>query len=158
MLALVGLAETTTAQSTLFIVRHAERADGGMPPPGVVADPSLSDAGLARAASLASMLKDAGITANFVTEFRRTRQTAAPLADALRLEPTVISSKDTAALVARLKSLSGNALVVGHSNSVPDVVKALGVATPIAIADDEFDNLLIVTLDATPRLLRLRYR
>jgi broad specificity phosphatase PhoE len=147
------------AQSTIFVVRHAERADTGSGAPAMMAtDPDLSEAGRARAASLAAMLKDAGVRAIFVTEYKRTQQTAAPLAKALGLTAIVVPAKDTAGLAARLKKVDGNALVVGHSNTVPEVITALGVAAPVSVADTEFDNLFIVTLSASPRVVQLRYR
>ncbi len=158
LLALV-LPESAIAQGTIFIVRHAERADTKTGAPAMMAtDPELSDAGHARAASLASMLKDARITAIFVTEYKRTQQTAAPLAKALGLTPTVVPAKDMASLTAILKKADGNALVVGHSNTVPDVVRALGVQTPVSVSDTEFDNLFVVTLHPTPQAIHLRYR
>jgi len=145
------------AQSAVFVVRHAERADAGTtPPPG--ADPDLSAAGRTRAESLAAMLKDARIGQIFITEFKRTRQTAEPLAKVLNVEPTVITQKDVRALVDRLQSAAGNVLVIGHSTTVPEIVRALGVAEQISIAETEFDNLFIVIRAATPSLLRLRYR
>jgi phosphohistidine phosphatase SixA len=103
------------------------------------------------------MLRDAGITGIFTTEYKRTRQTAEPLARRLGIEPVAIPAKDVAALLEKLKGASGNVLVVGHSNSVPGVIEALGVTGPIAIADDEFDNLFIVTPRSPARLVRLRY-
>ena len=51
-----------------------------------------------------------------------------------------------------------NVLVVGHSNTVPEIVKALGVTAPLKIDDTEYDNLLVVTSATQPQLLRLRYR
>jgi phosphohistidine phosphatase SixA len=151
------------AQSAVFLVRHAERADsapGASPTMG--ADPDLSAAGRARAKSLATLLKDAKVTAIFATEFKRTQQTAAPLAKALRLTVKVIPSKSTADLVKQVEATRGNVLVVGHSNSVPDVVKALGISTPLTIDDDDFDNLFIVNRGVnrgtSASLLRLHYR
>jgi broad specificity phosphatase PhoE len=145
------------AQSTVFIVRHAERADAGTkPPPG--ADPDLSAAGRARAEALAAMLKDARIGEIFVTEFKRTSQTADPLATLLGVEPTVITQKEGLALVQRLKSASAPVLVVGHSNTVPEVIKALGVAEAVSVDETEFDNLFIVVPGSTPSLMRLHYR
>jgi phosphohistidine phosphatase SixA len=147
------------AADTIFLVRHAERADmvkGA--PPAMAADPGLSAAGQARAASLAAMLKDAGISAIFVTEFKRTRETAAPLAKTLGITPATIAADDAAKLVAELKQVTGNALVVGHSNTVPDVIKALGVSARVAIGDEDFDNLFIVTAGQPPRFARLHYR
>jgi broad specificity phosphatase PhoE len=145
-----------TAQGTIFLVRHAERSDTGG---GTAAkDPDLSAAGHARASSLAALLKDAGITAIFVTEFKRTQQTAAPLAKALGIAPMTIASENRAALLARLKQTAGNVLVVGHSNTVPEIAKGLGVTTPIVIADGDFDNLLLVTPGQPTRLIHLHYR
>jgi broad specificity phosphatase PhoE len=147
------------AQGTIFVVRHAERADTSTGAPATMAtDPDLSDTGHARAASLASMLKDARISAIFVTEYKRTQQTAAPLAKALGITPTVFAANDMAELMARLKKSDGSALVVGHSNTVPDVIAALGVAAPVAVGDAEFDNLFIVTSQSPPRVIQLRYR
>lgn len=159
ILALVMLAVPAAAfaQPAVFVVRHAERADAGMTAPSG-ADPDLSSAGRERAESLAALLKDARITQIYVTEFKRTLQTAAPLAKTLGLEPTVVPSKDTSALVARLKAPSGNVLVVGHSNTLPVIVKALGISEPIAIGETAFDNLLIITSGASPSLVRLHYR
>jgi broad specificity phosphatase PhoE len=157
---------TTMAQSgsarrdvsaTIFLVRHAERADTSAGKPAVAgSDPSLSDAGHSRARSLATMLRDAGIRAVFVTEYKRTQETAAPLAAAIGVTPIVMTSKDLEGLLAKLEGATGNVLVVGHSNSVPEVIKGLGVTTPVTIADTEFDHLFIVTPGR--QLIRLRYR
>jgi phosphohistidine phosphatase SixA len=158
LLCALFLSTNAFAQRTVFLVRHAERADtsaGTAAKPG--ADPSLSDAGRVRAVSLASMLRDAGISAIFVTEFKRTQETAAPLAKALGIAPTVIASKDAAGLIALLKQTGGNALVVGHSNTVPELVKALGVTIPVSIGDGDYDNLFILTPQQPPHLIRLHY-
>jgi len=145
------------AQHSVFVVRHAERADGGAAGMST-SDPDLSDAGKARAQSLAAALKDAGITAIYVTEFKRTQQTAAPLATALGLQVTVVPSKDMAALIEKLKGTAGNALVIGHSNTVPEVIKQLGVADPVKLADTDYDFLFVVTAGSPASLVRLHYR
>ena len=150
LLFFVLLASTAAAQSTIFLVRHAEKAAGD--------DPDLTDTGRARAESLANVLKDAGITAIYTSEVKRTQQTAAPLAKSLHLDPTIIPTKDRTALIAKLQSSSGNALVVGHSNTIPEIIKGLGIAEPITIADNDYDNLFVVVLDEKPRLIRLHYR
>ena len=146
----VLLVSAAAAQSTIFLVRHAEKSGGD--------DPDLTEAGRARAESLATALKDAGITSIYTSEVKRTQQTAAPLAKALHVEPTVVAAKDRAGLVAKLKSSSGNALVVGHGNTIPEIIKALGIATPVNIADNDYDNLFVVVLEEKPRLIRLHYR
>lgn len=146
------LVSTAAAESTVFIVRHGEKADGGGD------DPDLSEAGRARAQSLAATLKDSGISAIYTTELKRTQQTAGPLASLLHVDPAIIPAKDTAALVAKLRASSGNVLVVGHGNTIPELIKAFGIATPINIAENDYDNLFILILEEKPRLIRLHYR
>jgi len=141
---------TATAQSTVFIVRHAEKAD-------VSKDPDLSEAGRARAEALAKMLKDANITAIYTTEFKRTQQTAAPLAKALGITATTVLAKDNAALIAKLRASNGNALVVGHGDTIPALIKTLGISEPITIAENDYDNLFALVLAEKAQLIRLHY-
>ena len=146
----------------IFVVRHAERADalGAAGQPMVTdADPPLSRAGHTRARRLASMLRSANVTHIFTTEYLRTRQTAAPLAEALHLEVVNIPAKDVNALVARLRETNGTTLVVGHSNTVPQLLKELGVATAVTIGERDFDNLFVVVRapSGESTLVRLRY-
>jgi phosphohistidine phosphatase SixA len=159
LLLILSFGPSVFAQGTIFLVRHAERADTGPgAKPDMAKDPSLSDIGHARATSLATLLKDAGITAIFVTEFKRTQETAAPLAKSRGITPVIVSSSDTAALIARLKQTSGNVLVVGHSNTVPNIVKELGVTSSIAIGDNDFDNLFLIPAGEPVRMIHLHYR
>jgi broad specificity phosphatase PhoE len=152
LLCCVLFAGTAVAGPAIFFVRHAEKATTGGE------DMDISEAGRARAESLAILLKDAEISAVYTTELKRTKQTAEPLAKALRLEPTVIPAKDQPALIAKLKGSSGNVLVVGHGNTIPNLIKTLGITTPINIADNDYHNLFIVLLEEKPRLIRLHYR
>jgi broad specificity phosphatase PhoE len=107
------------------------------------------------------MLRDAGITHVFTSELRRTIETAGPLVAALHLTPQKLNGTDVPALAAKLSALGAHdrALVVGHSNTVPEILRALHVVTPITIADSEFDNLFIVVthINRPPTLLRLKY-
>ena len=144
------LVTTATAESTIFIVRHGERADSSN-------DSDLSVAGRARAEALSKMLSDAKIIAIYATEFKRTQQTAAPLAKALGITVTTVQLKDKDALVAKLRALNGNALVVGHGNTIPDLVKALGISEPINIGENDYDNLFEIVLEEKPKLIRLHY-
>jgi phosphohistidine phosphatase SixA len=135
--------------------------DGGAGATGnmmAAADPELSEAGKARAQSLAAALKDAAITAIYVTEYKRTRQTAEPLAKVLGIEVTVVSSKEPGALIEKVKAGSGNALVIGHSNTVPEIIRQLGIVEPVKLADSDYDWLFAVTRSDKPSLLRLHYR
>ncbi|PYV73366.1 MAG: hypothetical protein DMG97_11385 [Acidobacteria bacterium] len=142
---------TASAQPIVVIVHHAEKSASGGD------DPDLSSAGRARAEALARILKDSGITAIFTSEFKRTRETAAPTATSAHVTPTVVAAKDTAALVTKLHQLNGNALVVGHGDTIPNIVKALGINSPINIPDADYSELFIVTLGDKPQLFRLHY-
>ncbi len=146
------------AQRLVLLVRHAERADGGTPPAGMQgpADPDLSAEGHARAARLAAMLADAGITRIFVTEFRRTAQTAAPLAKHLALAPDRIAAADIKTLNARLAAAKDDVvLIVGHSNSIPSILAAAG-GPKITIAESDYGNLVMFG-PATKTLTKVRY-
>jgi hypothetical protein len=70
---------------------------------------------------------------------------------------TIVPGKDILALVSKLHQLNGNALVVAHGNTIPDVIKALGIGAAIQIPDNDYSELLIVTLGNKPNLLRLRF-
>jgi broad specificity phosphatase PhoE len=140
-----------SAQPVVVIVRHAEKATGGG------SDPDLSSAGRTRADALAPILRDSGITGIFTSEFKRTQETATPTATSVHVTPTVVAAKDTAALVAKLHQLKGNALVVGHGDTIPNLVKALGINVPVNIPDADYSELFIVTLGDKSQLFRLHY-
>jgi broad specificity phosphatase PhoE len=135
----------------VFIVRHAEKASTGDK------DPDLSVQGQKRADALADILKDAQITSVFVTEFKRTQETAAPTARAAHVNPTMIPANDIGALVEKLRALNGNALVVGHGNTIPDLLKALGIATPVSIPENDYTEIFAVFVGDAAQLLQLRY-
>jgi len=162
---LAPLSHAEAADQVVFLVRHAERAPSApatTPPPGhgmMGEDPPLSAAGKQRAARLAAMLASAGIRSIFTTEYRRTRQTAAPLAEKLKLTPIMSAAKDPDPLIAQVRKLKTNVLIVGHSNTLPDLMKKLGVTTEVKIGDDDFDDLFVVVGAASgePTLIRLKY-
>lgn len=158
----LGMAMITPSVASaqmVIVVRHAERADAGAPAGNAMTaapDPELSVAGKARAQALAAMLKDAGVTAIYTTEFRRTKDTAAPLADALKITSEVVSSRDQAALIAKIKAnTTGAVLVVGHSNTVPAIIKALGGAE-VTVGDSEYDSLFFVAPGGATTRIRFK--
>ena len=154
LVCLLVLPAVAAAQEVVFVVRHAERADQS-------SDSLLSAPGEARAAHLASLLKDSGITRIFTSELKRTIQTAAPLAEALGLTPARLAPDNYEGLFAQVRASAprDRVLIVGHSNTLPEILKRLGIAEPITIADQEYDNLFIVTSreGAAPSLVRLRF-
>ncbi|MCX6560303.1 MAG: phosphoglycerate mutase family protein [Candidatus Aminicenantes bacterium] len=146
-------AQSQTPETTINLVRHAEKRAS---PPD---DPPLTEAGRARAAELARLLGPLGVTTIFISQYQRTAETARPLAEALGVMPLVVAmTADRSApggiaetsikeLVDRILEHKGESiLVVGHSNTLPLIIKGLG-ATPVPdIPDTEYDNLFIVTI------------
>ena len=140
----------------VVLVRHAEKVDAS-------ADPALSAAGEARAVALAEALRDAGVRAVVTTQFRRTQATAAPLATRLGLTLQVVAAgggDHAAAVAAAVRRLTGVVLVVGHSNTIPAIVGALGAPRPPDLCDGNYDTMFVVALPAdgsAPSLVRTRY-
>jgi broad specificity phosphatase PhoE len=131
---------SVASAATIILVRHAERASA------MTADALLSPAGEQRAQQLSRVLKDANIRRIYVTEVRRTQQTAAPLAEVLQITPTVIPQKDTDALLKQLRDTHDDetVLVVGHTNTVPLIVDRLGGGHVPPFTDNEYDRLIIL--------------
>lgn len=157
-------AETARAQTapttTVIIVRHAEKAES---PPD---DPPLTTDGDARAAALSAALRDAAIRAIYSTEFARTRNTAEPISRRFGVPVEVLPYPGNAGAFAaqiaeriRRDHIGETVLVVGHSNTVPALVEALGAPSIGTIEDHEYDHLLIVLLlpDGRASLVRARY-
>lgn len=142
------------AQRMVILTRHAERADGAATMGS--SDPKLSAAGTERAAKLAAMLSDANIGAIFTTEYARTKDTAAPLALKIKITAEAVSASQMNALIDKIKALpDATVFVVGHSNTVPMIIKALG-GPDVSIGDNEYDNLFFF-VPATKTLTRVRY-
>jgi broad specificity phosphatase PhoE len=149
------------ATTTIVVVRHAEKsADDPR-------DPSLTAAGEERARVLSSVLADAGLTEIYTTQFKRNRQTAAPLAQKAGISITErpINAANSATYADDLareilsRDAGKSVLVVGHSNTVPDIVRALsGHAVP-PITDAEYDHIFVIEIpiSGNPRLMQFRF-
>lgn len=141
--------------TTILVVRHAEKASA------TAGDPPLSSAGKARARALAHVAGGAGISAIYVTQYRRTQATVAPLATKLHLTPVEHPAADTPGLVSDIQNnrRGQTVLVSGHSNTVPEIVKGLTGVTMEEIPDGQFDNLYLVVLPpgAPAQLTHLKY-
>ena len=125
--------------TTVFVVRHADKLSP-------TAD-ALSPAGITRANQLAHVLGVAGIAAIYHSNTVRAQQTAQPLATALGITPVSYPPLDVAPLVADILANHGGerVLVVGHSNTVPDVIEELGGAPGSDLDEGDYDNLFSVT-------------
>jgi phosphohistidine phosphatase SixA len=138
--------------TTVYLVRHAEKSTMVPTDP----DPDLTDAGKRRAANLATRLGAAGVTGIIVTQFKRTRETAEPLATAIRVEPEMIpaganGSADSVA-AAVLRHRGGKVLVVGHSNTIAGIIVALGGPHLPNLCDTEYSNLFVMYIPTSGKV------
>ena len=148
-------ADTTTIDTgtVLVITRHAEKLSGD--------DPGLSAEGQARARKLARMFAGTPVKALLGTKYSRTRETLAPLAEQAKIEIEEYAPQDADAIRAALQH-EGNGVVVvaGHSNTVPALLRQLGVDVP-DIREDEYGNLYVVSFNKevsqVHSVLRLTY-
>jgi broad specificity phosphatase PhoE len=143
--------------TTVIIVRHGEKA--AQP----AADPPLTEIGQARAEALWEAVQDAGIQGIITTQLARTVQTAAPTATHLNITPDIVTAGGTnhAARIASLvktKYAGKTVLIVGHSNTLPSIIAALGAKEPPAICDEAYDNFYVVTIAASGRATLLHSR
>lgn len=144
-LAMAGCVSAPVASGhTYLLVRHAEKASDDP------RDPSLSSAGADRARRIAGSLHGLPLRAVYATAYRRTQQTAEPAArdHDLRVH-TYDANASPEAVAAQLRALpAGMVLVVGHSNTIPQLAAALCVCTVAPIADNEFRRRITVRVDA----------
>ena len=130
---------------SVYVVRHAEKAAASDTTAKMMAnDPPLSEAGKVRAIVLRDELKNKHIKHIYSTNTVRTMTTAGPLSQAIKINIESYASIDS--LVSVIKTVKGNALVVGHSNTVDDIVNKLCGQTKIAgdLKDGEYDILFVV--------------
>jgi phosphohistidine phosphatase SixA len=127
-----------------YIVRHSEKASASANM--MSSDVPLSDQGKARAEALKVVLKNKKIRYVFSTNFIRTKSTVQPTADYFNLQTEIYGPTPDAAFISKLKSLKRNVLVVGHSNTVDDVVNMLCGKTEVNgdLKESDYDNLFIV--------------
>lgn len=152
---IVAWASIAQGATTVLLVRHAEKEASESP------DPPLSEAGLRRAEALAHALSEVPLEAVYITQYRRTRETIEPTTAEHDLTPIQRAAADVEGTAsAILRAPDGAAvLVCGHSNTVPDLIRALGVETDLTLTEEEYDDLFIVTIDDEGRasLLRVQY-
>ncbi len=126
----------------IFLVRHAEKDEVNMEK-----DSRLTEEGYIRAAELARTLADAEIGFVHSTDYIRTRNTAAPVAELFGLEIELYSKSDLHELADAMKALGGRHLVVGHSKTTPALVEILGGKPGVPIVEStEYDRLYILTI------------
>ncbi|HEU4768140.1 MAG TPA: phosphoglycerate mutase family protein [Pyrinomonadaceae bacterium] len=151
---------------TVYLIRHAERADEPRQ------DPPLTEKGTLRSQELARVLGNANIKAIITSQFARTKLTAEPIAKKLNVavtpislslspsNPRMIAEQSTAEVTNKILERGGESvLVIGHSNSIPDVIKMLGGDVTPVIDEKKFDDLFVVTVYAKgkAKVAQLKY-
>lgn len=132
--ALAACATTTEPQAPeYYVMRHLQKAPGP--------DPALSEEGRAGAERLVAMLGKRAPAAIYVSTTRRARETAAPAAAKWKLVPKEYDPSDTPGLVARVSAERGPVLIVGHSNTVPEIVERLGGTRPADLGEGDYGDV-----------------
>ncbi len=151
-----SLAAAPNPVTTVILVRHAEKASQED-------DSPLTAAGTERAKELARVLAGVKVDAIYMTQFRRVQDTAAPVAAAFGMTPIVRNTGATYAadLAKHIRATHAGqtVLVVGHSNTTINVMKALGASDVASMPESEYDNLFVLTdvEGAAPKVVALRY-
>jgi broad specificity phosphatase PhoE len=153
------MAYRSATTTTIVLVRHAEKELV------TISDPPLAEAGVRRSERLAQMFGDVKGTgrleAIYVSDTKRAQQTAAPLASRLGLKPIVLPASDVDGIARKVlrDHRGGRALIVGHSNTVPQIVRKLSGMSVDDVGDDEYDNVYVVTVPSFGRssVIRLKY-
>lgn len=142
--------------TTVIVVRHAEKnIEPGNP------DPDLSPAGQTRAQEIARIFGDSGVQAIYATQYKRTQQTVAPLSAHVGVPVVTVDAKQSTELAKRI--LSNNrgqtVFIVGHNNTVPEIVNILSGENFPIIPESEYDNMFIVTMYrfGKAKVLKVKY-
>jgi broad specificity phosphatase PhoE len=149
-LAALGAGATTAGPQApvYFVMRHLDTPAGER-------DPDLLPEGQRQAALLADWFGRERPAAIYVSTYKRTQQTAAPLAARLGLVPIVYDPADTPALITRVRAGPHPALIVGHSNTVPDIIEQLGGTRPPPLQHEDFGDIWRIGPDGTTTRLRI---
>lgn len=139
LLLFVATSFSAAAQDAVFLIRHCEKELSG-------ADPALTTEGRQRAADWAEMLQHAGLDAIITSDALRTQETGGIIADALGLQANALPRADTAGLVDVLEfeHEEDTVLIVAHAETIPGILKSLGVLEDVTIDQGEFANLFAV--------------
>jgi broad specificity phosphatase PhoE len=125
---------------SLYLVRHAEKqADGSQ-------DPALTPAGKRRSELLAGWLADKEILKVWSSDYKRTRDTAIPLLNDSGLELAIYDPRDQDAFATTLLREQQNAVIVGHSNTVPELARLLCHCDVDEMAESEYGRLLVISV------------
>jgi phosphohistidine phosphatase SixA len=133
-------AAESTENYTIYLLRHAEKqADGSK-------DPALTDTGKTRSKKMAKWLQDKNVTDVWSSDYIRTRDTAGPLITELGLQLHIYDPSDLEDLAMQLTKRRHNAVVVGHSNTTPELARLLCDCEVSDMEETEYDRLIVVSV------------
>jgi broad specificity phosphatase PhoE len=157
LIAIISCSLFSSCSRTIYVVRHAEKVAATDTTVKMNAsDPPLSEAGKVRAIVLREELEKKSIKHIYSTNTMRTLSTAQPLVEATGIKVELYNTKDSLDhLVEKVKTQKGNILIIGHSNTVDDIVNKLTGKKNVTadLADSQYDNLFIITQKGN----RMRY-
>ena len=134
---------------SIYLIRHAEKLDDGSK------DPALTTEGQQRAQNIADMLSQAKIQHIYATDYQRTQLTAKPMADFLGITVKSYDPRQIPAFAEQLKQQTGNALVVGHSNTTPLLTHLLSGKPVVDLAETDFDYIFQVVIEGEHTTLNI---
>jgi len=136
--ALTGTMAAADPAQTVYVMRHLNTPEGER-------DPDLTVEGKTSADALVHWFHGKPLKAIYVSDYKRTRQTAAPLAAERGIAVTVYDPRDTPGLIARVRAERGPVLIVGHSNTVPEIVEKLGGTRPADLTHPDFGDVWTIS-------------
>ena len=136
LLLAMGSTQPAIAADTIYVMRHLQKAEG--------ADPPLSAEGTANARALVDRLAASNVKAIFATPTLRAMQTGQQLAKKLGIAITSYDPRDPDALVKDVAAVPGAVLIVGHSNTVPDLVERLGGRPAIKMTEQDYGTVYVL--------------
>jgi phosphohistidine phosphatase SixA len=125
---------------TIYLVRHAEKVQDGS------RDPELTEIGRQRSAALADWFIDKDIEDIWTSDYKRTRDTAAPILSKLDIDLTLYDPRNLPQLTENLLAQQHNALIVGHSNTTPQLARLLCKCEIADMDESEHNRLIIVSV------------
>jgi 2,3-bisphosphoglycerate-dependent phosphoglycerate mutase len=150
-----GIAFAKEKITTVFLVRHAEKLTTPAD------DPVLSPQGIARTQLLVRMFENSNLNGIYVSQYARTKLTAEPLAKKSGIALETVAAATTNKLVQSIlsKHSGGTVLVVGHSNTLPEIIEALGAGKIREIDDLDYDNVYVVTVsgNGTAKVVQMKF-
>ncbi len=133
---------------TIYLTRHAEKQSEQK-------NPTLTECGVQRAQQLASILEKVKIERVYSTPYNRTMTTAAPTAKQQGLIVEQYSPAKLAEFAQKLLKQKESALVVGHSNTTPQLSAILSEFHVTEITEKEYRNLYQIQISDSGKTLTL---